>query len=171
MAQNFLYTYYYCCIHMWQSWVEIKHYSVAYFDRHYRVRSTATQYFHYGWDSYLLCKFMNTWHVYTVSMSPTLTSNVVMQLKCATEYCSISTQDCHTWSYINWTSNYWREFDMCNDTVLRNHTCTYLVHMEGCTCQALGILWEGPLHPAGRRKPVLHHGWQSPSDKQTVRIC
>ena len=44
-------------------------------------------------------------------------------------------------------------------------TLTHLVHMKGCTCQVLGILLEGPLPPAGKRKPVLHHGWQSPSNK------
>ena len=44
-------------------------------------------------------------------------------------------------------------------------TLTHLVHMKGCTCQVLGILLEGLLPPAGRKKPVLHRGWQSPSDK------
>ena len=38
---------------------------------YYHVRSAVTQYFCYRWDSYSLCKIMNTWNVYTVHMSPT----------------------------------------------------------------------------------------------------
>ena len=49
------------------------------FRSHYRIRSTLTQYFRYGWGSYALCKFMNTWHVYRVRMSPTLNRNSVLQ--------------------------------------------------------------------------------------------
>ena len=41
------------------------------FRSYYHIRSTVTQYFRYRWDSYLLCKIMNTWNVYTVHMSLT----------------------------------------------------------------------------------------------------
>ena len=39
------------------------------FQLHYRVQSTVTQYFRYGWGSYVLCKFR---YVSTARMSPTL---------------------------------------------------------------------------------------------------
>ena len=42
---------------MWQSRVEIEHYSVVYFDR---ITTFETQYFRYGWGSYVLYKLMNT---------------------------------------------------------------------------------------------------------------
>ena len=44
-------------MYMWQSRVEIEHYSVAYFDH---ITTFKTQYFRYGWGSYVLCKLMNT---------------------------------------------------------------------------------------------------------------
>ena len=36
---------------------------------HYHVWSAVIQNFYYGWGSYLLCKLMNTWHIYTVHTS------------------------------------------------------------------------------------------------------
>ena len=66
--------------HMWQSQVEIKHHSVAYFDHiTVTVRSAKTQYFRYGWGSYSLCKLMNTWHIYTARMSPTANGSSVLK--------------------------------------------------------------------------------------------
>ena len=66
--------------HMWQSWVEIEHYSVAYFDHiTVTVRSAKTKYFHYGRGSYALCKLMNTWHIYTARMSPTANGSSVLK--------------------------------------------------------------------------------------------
>ena len=49
------------------------------FRAHYRVRSAVTQYFRYRWGSYVLCKLMNTWHVSTVCMAPTLNGSSVLQ--------------------------------------------------------------------------------------------
>jgi len=46
---------------------------------HYCVRSTVTQYFRYGWGSYVLCKVMNTWHVYTACMGPTPNGSSALQ--------------------------------------------------------------------------------------------
>ena len=40
---------------MWQFWVEIEYYFVAYFDR-IAVQSAKTQHFCYGWGSYILLK-------------------------------------------------------------------------------------------------------------------
>ena len=45
---------------MWQSWVEIEHYSVANFDHITAFEAFVTQYFRYGWGSYTLCKLKNT---------------------------------------------------------------------------------------------------------------
>ena len=46
---------------------------------HYRVQTAAVQYFSYGWGSYVLCKLMNTWYVYTARMSPTLNGSSALQ--------------------------------------------------------------------------------------------
>ena len=62
---------------MWQSRVEIEHYSVAYCIT--CVRSTVTQYFRYGRGSYALCKLMNTWHIYTACMGPTPNGSSALQ--------------------------------------------------------------------------------------------
>ena len=35
--------------------------------------------FHYGWRSYVLCKLMNTWHVYIARMSLTLNGSSALQ--------------------------------------------------------------------------------------------
>ena len=45
------------------------------FRSHYCVQTAVAQYFSYGWGSYVLCKLMNTWHVYTAHMSPTLNAS------------------------------------------------------------------------------------------------
>ena len=46
---------------------------------HCRVRITVTQYFRYGRSSYALCKLMNTCHVYTVRIGPTLNGSSALQ--------------------------------------------------------------------------------------------
>ena len=60
---------------MWQSRVEIKHYSVV----HYRVWNVVTQNFRQGWGSYTLCKCVKYSWVYTVHMSPTRNRRTVLQ--------------------------------------------------------------------------------------------
>ena len=40
------------------------------FRSRYGIRSAVN--FRYGWDSYVLSKLMNTWHIYTACMNPTL---------------------------------------------------------------------------------------------------
>ena len=52
------------------------------FRSHYCVWSAVTQYFCYGWDSYPLCKLMNTWYLHTAHItiiSPTLNGNSALQ--------------------------------------------------------------------------------------------
>ena len=44
------------------------------FRLHYCVQSAVTQYFHYGWGSYVLCKLMNTWHTVCMSLTPNKSS-------------------------------------------------------------------------------------------------
>ena len=88
------------------------------FQSHYHLRSTVPRYFHYGWGSYVLCELMNTIHVYTVHMSLCYsTSNVVMRLKYAMEYCSIPTRDCHK----NDLSNNKHAFHFLQCGLLRSH--------------------------------------------------
>ena len=67
------------------------------FRSHYRVRSTITQYFQYGWGSYVLCKLMNTFTQHT--WAPPLTElqqygtlNAAMQSNIIN---LISTRNCH----------------------------------------------------------------------------
>lgn len=51
---------------------------------HYHLRSTVSQYSHYGWGSYALWKLMTTIHVYTACMNPTLnrsSGSVIQQFK------------------------------------------------------------------------------------------
>ena len=57
---------------MWQSWVEIEHYSVCVFHSHCCVQSALAWSFRYGRGSYGLGKLINTCHVYTARMSPAL---------------------------------------------------------------------------------------------------
>ena len=49
------------------------------FRSHYRIQSAVTQLFRYGWGSYVLCKLMNTRHVYTVRMNPTPNGRYTLQ--------------------------------------------------------------------------------------------
>ena len=49
------------------------------FRSHYRIWSAVTQLFRYGWSLYVLCKLMNTWHIYTVHMNPTPNSRYTLQ--------------------------------------------------------------------------------------------
>ena len=66
---------------VWQSQVEIEHYSVAYFD--YRVRSAVARNFHREQGSYTQHKYMNTGHVYSARMSPALNRSSALQcFKC-----------------------------------------------------------------------------------------
>ena len=46
---------------------------------HYHVWSAVAQHFRYGWGLHSLCKLMNTWHVYTARMSPTLNGSSALQ--------------------------------------------------------------------------------------------
>ena len=71
-------------VQVWQSRVEIDHYSVTYFKC---ITTFEALYFCYGWGSYALYKLMNTWHVYTVLTEVLCysASNAVMRLKYATE--------------------------------------------------------------------------------------
>ena len=62
---------------LWQSQVETLFRCT--FWSYYHVQSTVMQYFRYGWVSYSLSKLMNTWHVYTVSMSPTRNRSTVLR--------------------------------------------------------------------------------------------
>ena len=64
-------------LYMWQSRVEIKHYSVAYLD--HCVRSALAQNFHYRQGSYALGKLMNTYHIYTVHMSLALNGSSALE--------------------------------------------------------------------------------------------
>ena len=66
-------------LYMWQSRVEIEHYSVAYFARINCVRSTLAWNFRLGWDSYALGKLINTCHVHTARMSPALNGSSALQ--------------------------------------------------------------------------------------------
>ena len=46
---------------------------------HYRVPRAVMQYFHCKWGSYVLCKLMNTWHIYPVHMGPTPNRSSALQ--------------------------------------------------------------------------------------------
>ena len=52
---------------MWQSRAEFNW-------LYYHIRNAVTQYFGYGWGS---CKLLNTWHIYTACMNPTLNCSVL----------------------------------------------------------------------------------------------
>ena len=85
---------------MWQSQVEIKHYSIAYFNcitafEAFLRRTSVKGGAHY------ICKLMNTYLIHTAHVSPTLNrSSVLEHFECsnAIEICNgimISTRDCH----------------------------------------------------------------------------
>ena len=60
-------------IHIEIDWVEMEHYSIAYFDW-----STVTQNFCQEWGSYALCKCVKYSWVYTVCMTPTRNRSIVL---------------------------------------------------------------------------------------------
>ena len=85
---------------MWQSQVEIKHYSIAYFNcitafEAFLRRTSVKGRAHY------ICKLMNTYLIHTAHVSPALNrSSVLEHFECsnAIEICNgimISTRDCH----------------------------------------------------------------------------
>ena len=49
------------------------------FRSHYCIWSAVTQYFCYRWDSYMVCKLMNTWYVNIAHISPTLYGSSALQ--------------------------------------------------------------------------------------------
>ena len=67
------------CYHynnIWQSHVEIEHYSVAYFTC---ITSAVAWKFRYRWGSYTLGKLMNTYHIYTARLSPALSRSSALE--------------------------------------------------------------------------------------------
>ena len=66
-------------MHMWQSRVEIKHYSVAYFNHIYRVRNAVAQNFRYGQGSYVLHRLIGYSCIFTACISPALNKSFVLQ--------------------------------------------------------------------------------------------
>ena len=61
--------------YMWQSRGIIPLHSSS----HYLFWTAVTQYFRHGWGSYVLCKLMNTWYIYTARMSPTRNGSSTLQ--------------------------------------------------------------------------------------------
>ena len=72
-------------VHVWQSWIEIKHYSVAYFD--HIIKYCNRNFIEGGAHTHFVD--LSGVHVSILCMSPTLTRSsalqTITQLKCATE--------------------------------------------------------------------------------------
>ena len=65
--------------YMWQSYVEIEHYSIALFQPHYRVLNAAAQNFDQGQSSYVLHQLIRHSCTYAAHMSPALKGSYVLQ--------------------------------------------------------------------------------------------
>ena len=65
-------------VQMWQSRVEIEHYSIACFI-HITTFKPVTQNFREGWGSYALCKPVKHSWVYTANMSPTHNRSTLLE--------------------------------------------------------------------------------------------
>ena len=65
-------------IHVWQSRVEIEHYSVAHFNRD-SVQNAVVQNFRQGWDSYVLHRLIRYSCIFTACMSPAFNRSFALQ--------------------------------------------------------------------------------------------
>ena len=116
--------------HMWQSQVEIEHYSVADFDLITVFEALKCKTFVKG-DVTIHASML---HILDLPLTEVLhysVSNAVMWLKYATEQCSISSRDCH----------------IC--------ICCYLLSTQNC-CQVISYSLPQPIHRHGWCTSCIH---------------
>ena len=121
---------------MWQSRVEIEHYSVAYFNCITAFKALLHRTSVKGGTHYM-CKLMNTYLIYTARVSPALNrSSALERFECgnAIIICNrimISTRDCHIYNKLLIKEHlYWEMREVCDaaKAYLGKHFCD---HPEG----------------------------------------